>query len=118
MWVRNLLLAGTFIVVATLTTGCYTARTTVALNPGRVPASSTKRAENIAVKFQDARADTSCVGKMSGRIGKNAIFEVNGKLEDRLADVFGDVLSGAGYHVVSDAPALLEGEVREFWVKA
>jgi hypothetical protein len=66
-----------------LTTGCYTARTTVALNPGKVPVSGGRREGTIGVKFEDTRADRTNVGKMSGRIGLNAIFEVNGKQEDR-----------------------------------
>jgi len=118
MKVGNLFLAGTLISFGALMSGCYTAPSTVVLNPGKVPGCSTRHDGNIALKFEDGRTEKTSVGKLTGRIGKNAVLEVQGKLEERLADLFSDVLTQAGYRVVAGSPALLEGEVREFWVHA
>ena len=48
--------------------GCYTAPSTVTLNPAKVPSSSTRRDGNVALKLEDGRADKTSVGKLSGRM--------------------------------------------------
>jgi uncharacterized lipoprotein YajG len=98
------------------TSGCYTGRRTVTLNPGPFPKSVAKREGNLAVEIRDGRSDTNGLGKLGGRIGNNPIVVIDGKLQDKLTDIVGDMLEQEGYRIIADAPAVLEGEVREFRV--
>ena len=91
---------------------------TVSFPDVSLPSPSSKRDGTLNVQVTDTRAEKPTVGKMSGRIGANAIFVIGGGLEPRMAEILKDALERAGYSVAPTAKAKLEAEILEFKVYA
>lgn len=103
--------------------GCSSPTREVPLNtvsqPGlSLPNPSSKRDGTLSVQVTDTRAEKPKVGKLSGRIGANAILVIKDGLEPRLAEMIKEALERAGYSVAPTAKAKLEAEILEFKVYA
>ena len=83
-----------------------------------LPNPASKRDGTLSVQVTDTRAEKPKIGKMSGRIGANAIFVISGGLEPRMAEILKDALERAGFTVAPDAKTKLEAEIVEFKVYA
>ena len=57
---------------------------TVSFPDTSLPPAASKRPGTLSIQVTDTRPEKPTVGKMSGRIGANAIFVVSGGLEARL----------------------------------
>jgi len=101
--------------------GCYSPTREIPLNTVSfpdvsLPNPSSKRDGTLSVQVTDTRAEKPKIGKMSGRIGANAIFVISGGLEPRMAEILKEALERAGYSVTPTAQAKLEAEILEFKV--
>lgn len=115
--------ASLLLFIAVLVPGCSSPTrevplTTVTQPDVALPKASEKQLGTLSLQVTDTRPEKPKVGKLSGRIGANAVLVISGGLEPRLAELLKDALGRAGYTVVASGHPTLAAEIVEFNVYA